>query len=276
MGLNKRKIHDIIFEADTFSGKLFDIVLIVAIVFSVIVVMLESVESLALKYASLFYTLEWIFTILFTIEYILRVWIVKQSRKYVLSFFGMVDLLSILPTFLSLIISGTHSLMMIRTLRLLRIFRILKLTVFLGEAKTISNALKASRAKITVFLVAVLCLVFILGTVMYLIEGVFYHEETNFTSIPRSIYWAIVTLTTVGYGDIAPVTVPGQFIASIIMILGYGILAVPTGIVGAEIARHDNTSTNTQSCQNCSSEEHRDDAVYCDQCGALLNPSQNE
>jgi len=263
----QEKIHEIVYEADTPAGKMFDIVLLWAIFISISIVMLESVESIRLIYGSELEILEWSFTILFSIEYILRLVSIEIPRKYAFSFYGIVDLLSLLPTFLSLFIAGSHSLVVIRSLRLLRVFRILKLAHFLGEAKGLADALKASKAKIIVFLFAVLSVTFILGTIMYLIET----PESGFTSIPRSIYWAIVTLTTVGYGDIAPQTVLGQFIASIIMIIGYAVIAVPTGIVSSEIIKPGDTKlVSTQACKNCSMEGHDTDAEYCKYCGEKL------
>lgn len=264
----KQKMHEIIFEADTKAGKAFDVALLAAIVLSVVVVMLESVHSLQQKYGDLFFLLEWIFTGLFTVEYILRVMVIKKPWKYAISFFGIVDLLSILPTYLALFLTGMHSLMVIRTLRLLRIFRVMKLVRFVGEANMLSKALRASREKIIVFIISVLCLVSILGTLLYLIES----PEAGFTSIPRSIYWAIVTLTTVGYGDIAPQTPLGQFVAMVVMLLGYGIIAVPTGIIGSEMSREmkSNTQVNTISCPSCSKEGHDSDAEFCKYCGAKL------
>jgi len=261
----QRKLHEVIFEADTPAGKWFDIVLLIAILLSVVTVMLESVESIASVYGSELRIIEWSFTIFFTIEYIARIISLGKPLKYVFSFYGIIDLISIIPTYLSLFVAGTHTLTVIRSIRLLRVFRILKLVQFIGEANVLMQALKASRAKITVFLFAVSSLTFILGTVMYLIES----PESGFTSIPRSIYWAIVTLTTVGYGDITPQTVLGQTLASVIMIIGYAIIAVPTGIVGAEIAKADAPS-NTQACPQCSLEGHDDDAKFCKYCSAEL------
>jgi voltage-gated potassium channel len=262
----KGKLHEIIFEADTPAGKIFDVVLLWSILASVIVVMMESVDSLKSEYGTYFTYIEWIFTILFSLEYLARILTIKKPLNYVLSFYGVVDLLSILPTFLGIFISGTQSLSVIRSLRLLRVFRVLKLGRFLSEANTLKTAMVASKQKIIVFLFAVASATVILGTLMYLIES----KEAGFTSIPRSIYWAIVTLTTVGYGDIAPQTVLGQVVASFIMIIGYGIIAVPTGIVGAEISKSSNQNTNTQSCSNCSQEGHDDDAVHCKHCGSTL------
>ncbi len=269
----KESIHEIIFEADTPAGKYFDIILMIFIVASVLVVMLESIAELNTQYHDLFVVLEWVFTIFFTIEYLLRVYCVYQPKKYMTSFFGIVDLLAILPTYLSLIISGTHYLVVIRALRLLRVFRIFKLANFLKESSTIMSALKASRPKITVFLTFIILMVTIIGSIMYLVEGG--QEGSSFTSIPKSIYFAIVTLTTVGYGDIAPQTGLGQFLAAIVMILGYAVIAVPTGIVSAEMVSQTNDAVeipvNSQSCQNCTAEGHSDDALFCRKCGGGLH-----
>jgi len=261
----QKKLHEIIFEADTRAGKWFDILLLIAILLSVATVMLESVNSISEIYGTELRNIEWAFTILFTLEYFARLISIGRPIKYVFSFYGIIDLISIIPTYMGLFISGSHTLSIIRSIRLLRVFRILKLAQFITEADVLMKALKASRAKIVVFLFAVLSLTFILGTVMYLIET----PENGFTSIPRSIYWAIVTLTTVGYGDIAPHTVLGQTLASFIMIIGYAIIAVPTGIVGAELSKA-NSSSNTQSCPQCSLEGHEDDANYCKYCGEKL------
>ena len=262
----QKKLHEIIFEADTRPGKWFDILLLWAIVLSVTTVMLESVNSINAVYGKEIKMIEWAFTFIFTIEYLARLYSIGKPLKYVFSFYGVIDLLSIIPTYLGLFVAGTHTLSIIRSIRLLRVFRILKLAQFMGEAKTLSTALKASKEKIIVFLFAVLSLTFILGTIMYLIES----PESGFTSIPRSIYWAIVTLTTVGYGDIAPQTVLGQTLASLLMITGYAIIAVPTGIVGAEIAKTDTKNTNTKSCNQCGKDEHDNNAVHCNHCGAKL------
>ncbi len=262
----KFKLHEIIFEADTPAGKTFDILLLIVIFISVLVVILESIESLRLNYGRIFFILEWIFTILFTIEYILRVWIIKKPFKYIFSFYGIIDLLATIPTYLSLFIYGSQYLLVIRALRLLRVFRIFKLGRFLRESNILIDALKASRVKISVFLFAVVTLTVIIGSLMYLIEG----PENGFTNIPIGIYWAIVTLTTVGYGDITPSTNLGKLLSSIVMILGYGIIAIPTGIVTAELARTDPVSLNTQSCPNCSKEGHDDDAEFCKFCGEEL------
>ena len=259
-------LHEIIFEADTRWGKLFDILLILLIMASVILVMLDSVSSIRQSYGRLLYFIEWIFTILFTIEYILRLYSVRRPLGYATSFFGIVDLLAILPSYLSIIFPGTHYLLVIRILRVLRIFRVLKLAQYIGEIQVLSRALLASRRKITVFLFAVTTLVIIFGAMMYLIEK----PEHGFTSIPRSIYWAIVTLTTVGYGDISPKTELGQAISAIIMIIGYGIIAVPTGIVTAELTQSYKKSVSTQVCRMCSAEGHDPDASHCKYCGAEL------
>ena len=263
----RMRLHEVIFEADTPAGKRFDIILMFAILVSVLIVMLESVVSLQEKYGSLFLVLEWFFTILFTLEYIARLISVRNPLRYAISFFGIIDLLSILPTYLAFFYLSTHSIRIVRILRLMRVFRVLKLIGFLREAKVLRDSMKASWPKITVFLLAVLSMVTVLGTIMYIIEG----ADAGFTSIPISIYWAIVTLTTVGYGDIAPMTAPGQFLASIIMILGYAIIAVPTGIVVSGLREANKLHLNTQSCPHCMTEGHLDDAIYCRNCGNKLN-----
>ena len=267
----KSLLHEIIYEADTPEGKLFDVLLLVLILLSVFVVMLDSIAIFHENYRYLFDIIEWIITVLFSIEYGLRIIVVKKPIKYITSFFGIIDLLSILPQYLSFFFVSSGSLAALRALRLLRIFRILKLTRFIGESNFLIRSLKASRAKIGVFLFTVFILSIIFGTIMYLIEG----EENGFTSIPESIYWTIVTLTTVGYGDIAPGTTIGRFIASIIMIMGYGIIAVPTGIVSAEMAqKRRRPDTNTQSCSICAESSHKDNAKYCHNCGNLLNEEE--
>jgi voltage-gated potassium channel len=263
---SKQKLHEIIFEADTRYGKLFDIILIITILTSVVVVMLESVESYDKKFGGILNLLEWIFTVLFTLEYLARIYSLKKPYKYVFSFYGIVDFCSFLPTYLSLFFIGTQALMVFRILRLLRIFRVLKLVRFLSEANHLFNALKESLPKITVFLVGVLCINLIIGTIMYIIEG----GANGFDSIPRSIYWAIVTMTTVGYGDIAPQTIMGQTLASFIMILGYGIIAVPTGIVTSKMYTAKDQNISTQSCPSCSKEGHANDAKHCKFCGEKL------
>lgn len=232
---NKDRLFLIIFRSDTPSGKAFDVVLLIIILLSILAVMLESVQSIAQEYGTFIRTFEWVITILFTIEYLLRIYCARNRRGYILSFYGLVDFISIVPTYLSLFVVGTQYILVVRGLRLLRVFRVLKLYHFLGEAEVLGRALRQSAAKIIVFIGTVITLIFIVGSMMYLIEG----PEHGFTSIPVSIYWAIVTLTTVGYGDIAPQTVLGQMLASIVMIMGYGIIAVPTGIVSVEISKAD-------------------------------------
>lgn len=261
------KTHQIIFEADTFWGKTFDVALLFFILGSVIAVMLETVGPIEKNYGQYLTFFEWVFTIFFTIEYVLRLWCVKKPLKYATSFFGVIDLLSILPAYLSLFFAGSHYLAVIRALRLMRVFRIFKLAHFINEGAVIMQAMRASRTKITIFLVFITLVVVILGSVMYLIEGG--TTDSGFTSIPRSVYWAIVTLTTVGYGDIAPATPFGQFIAACIMILGYAVIAVPTGIVTAELTNMKQTHTTT-SCPSCSEEGHDTDAVHCKYCGDEL------
>ena len=265
----KQRLHEIIYEADTKEGKIFDVVLLIAIIASIVLVMLESIESFDTKYHTFLNISEWIITILFSIEYIFRIISIKKPFKYIFSFYGIIDLLSTIPKYLSFILVGSHNLATLRALRLLRIFRILKLTRYIGASNKLLFALKASRAKIAVFLFFVVIVCIILGTIMYMIEG----EENGFTSIPRSVYWAIVTLTTVGFGDIAPQTPFGQLIASVIMILGYSIIAIPTGIVSSEIVNANSiTDTNTQSCPNCLREKHKEKAQFCYNCGSILNP----
>jgi voltage-gated potassium channel len=264
----KHRLHEIVYEADTRAGRRFDLILLILILLSVVLVMLESISEIHVKYKSELDIMEWIITGLFTAEYITRLIAIKKPLSYVFSFYGIIDLLSTIPKYISLIMSGTDSLIALRALRLLRVFRILKITRFIGESNFLVKALYASRAKISVFLFAVFILCIIFGTLMYLIE-----EETNgFTSIPRSIYWAIVTMTTVGYGDIAPQTPLGQLLASLIMIMGYGIIAVPTGIVSSEMTHQTkDVDTNTQACLQCNTETHKDGAVFCHQCGTTLN-----
>ena len=262
----RHRLHEIIFEADTPAGKLFDICLIICIVLSIIVVMLDSIAAVRQQQGQLLYSLEWLFTALFTIEYLLRLLAVGRPLLYATSFLGMVDLLAILPTYISVLIPGSQYFLVIRSLRVLRIFRILKLVQFLKAALALRLALRASSRKIAVFLFAVLTMVVIFGSMMYVIEG----AENGFTSIPRSIYWTIVTLTTVGYGDISPQTPLGQALAAIVMILGYGIIAVPTGIVGVELAQAYQQQVSTQACPECSAEGHDADAKFCKYCGAGL------
>jgi len=260
----KYKLQVIIYEADTPAGRAFDVALLFAIILSVVTVMLESVNSIQQHYGAELRVIEWIFTIIFGLEYMLRIWVVNKPFRYIFSFMGIIDLLSILPAFLGLVVSGTHSLLVIRSLRLMRVFRILKLARYVGAATQMKQAMMASRAKILVFLGFILSITVIAGTAMYLIEG----GENGFTSIPRSIYWAIVTMTTVGYGDIAPHTVIGQTLASLIMLMGYAIIAVPTGIVSVELSKFKEIST--QSCPHCSKEGHDKNANHCKYCGELL------
>lgn len=260
-------LHEVIFEADTPAGKAFDVALLVVILASVLVIMLESVNGIQESYGYWLRILEWVFTALFTVEYVLRLYSVLSPLRYARSFFGVVDLLSIAPTYASLFLEGAQSLLVIRALRLLRIFRILKLGHYLGEADVLRNALHASRPKITIFLIAVINIACIMGALMYLVEG----EASGFNNIPVGMYWAIVTMTTVGFGDIAPQTPLGQLLASILMLMGYGIIAVPTGIVSAEIARAGRgVKVSTQCCPVCSAEGHDPDAVHCKYCGGRL------
>lgn len=265
----RRKLHEVIYEADTFAGKAFDVVLLVVILVSIIVVMLESVKSINAEYNEIFYITEWVITVIFTIEYILRIISIKKPKNYIFSFYGIIDFISTIPTYLTLFAGGYNFLLAVRALRLLRIFRILKISRYVGEANKLTLALRHSRPKILVFLFAVFLITIIAGTVMYLVEG----EAGGFDNIPLSIYWCIVTLTTVGFGDIAPVTPLGRFIASFIMITGYGIIAVPTGIVSAEYSKASEKAepVNTQVCPHCNESKHLDKAVYCHNCGNLLN-----
>lgn len=249
----RERFRRVIFEHDTPAGRAFDLALIVAITVSVLVVMLDSVARLSGEHPRFFRAAEWFFTVLFTFEYIVRIWCADRRRRYVFSFYGAVDLLAILPTYLAVIFPGTRFLAVIRILRVLRVFRILKLVQFVGEANVLGRALRASRYKITVFLMTVLTVVIIVGSMMYMIEG----PAAGFTSIPESIYWAIVTLTTVGYGDIAPVTPLGKTLASLLMILGYGIIAVPTGIVTVELDRASRSAIREREgrfCPHCGEE----------------------
>jgi voltage-gated potassium channel len=262
----RHKLFEIIFEADTSAGKWFDVILIVCILLSVMVVMLDSISTVNAKYGGLLYGFEWFFTLLFTVEYVLRLLCVGRPARYAVSFFGVVDLLAILPTYVSLLFFGSRYLSVVRILRVLRVFRIMKLGHHTREAAVLKKALYASRRKILVFLFIVLTLVVIIGSLMYVIEG----RQGQFTSIPRSVYWAIVTLTTVGYGDISPQTAPGQFLAAIVMILGYAIIAVPTGIVTVELSQAHKEQLNTQACPGCSAEGHDGDAAFCKFCGTKL------
>ena len=260
----KEKIHEVIFEADTPSGKYFDIALLLSIIVSVIAVSLESIESIDKVYHSQLVMIEWFFTILFTIEYILRLYSTEHSVKYSTSFFGVVDLLAILPTYLSIFIPGAQSLLVIRGLRLLRIFRVFKLSRYLGEANILSEAIIQSRTRIVVFLSTITVLSFITGAGMYLVEG----PKHGFTSIPQSVYWAITTLTSTGYGDTVPITPLGKLLAIFIMIMGYSLIIVPTGIISTEMMKLGDIST--QACKNCSKEGHDFNAKFCKHCGFEL------
>lgn len=265
-------LSKVIFGSDTLPGRLFDLVLILSIALSVLAVMLDSVSEIKQAYGQELYAIEWFFTILFTIEYFLRIFAVRYPLYYVTSFFGVVDLLAIAPTYLSLLIPGSQYLLVIRLLRVLRIFRVLKLAKYLGEANMLMSALAASRRKIAVFLFTVMTIVIVVGSLMYLVEG----EENGFTSIPRSVYWAIVTITTVGYGDISPRTGLGQMLASLLMILGYGIIAVPTGIVTVEIARASDERYEMRVCPGCDATGHDSNAIHCKYCGAKLPPKKRK
>ncbi|MGM8870685.1 ion transporter [Psychrobacter sp. 2Y5] len=263
----RNRIHVIIEGTDTRLGKLFDIVLLIAILTSVAVVMLDSVLYMRLQYGTLFFYAEWFFTILFTIEYLLRLFSAPNRFRYVFSFFGIVDLLSVLPSYLSLLFVGVQYLLVIRILRILRVFRVLKLKAYMQQAGFLASALKTSQQKITVFFLSLVLLVTIFGSVVYVVEG----PENGFTSIPLSIYWAVVTVTTTGYGDMSPKTPIGQAIASMVMITGYAIIAVPTGIFTAELARNMRPQLNPITCPNCGKFGHAVGAEYCDRCGHALH-----
>ncbi len=265
------RMREVIFEADTPAGRLFDLALILAILASVGVVMLDSVESVASEHRTALRTVEWIMTILFTLEYACRLYAVRRPLRYATSFFGIVDLLSIVPSYLSLVLTGAQTLLVIRVLRILRMFRVLKLARYVRESRTLLTALRASVPKIIVFLFAVWTIVVVMGAIMHLVEG---PDNPGFASIPHSMYWAIVTLTTVGYGDVTPETDLGKAIAMVIMVLGYGILAVPTGIVSVELSHAARTSLNTRGCSSCAHQRHDDDATHCKRCGNALTPSE--
>ena len=264
----KAQVRGIIFDSDTPAGHRFDVALIWLILLSVVTVSLESVSTIRADWGDWLYGVEWALTLVFTLEYILRIWSAERGRNYALSFFGIVDLVAILPTFLSLFVAGTQALIAIRILRLLRVFRMFRLVEFVGEGQQLLRALIASARKIGVFTAFILVLVICLGSLMYVIEG----EHSGFDSIPRAVYWAIVTLTTVGYGDITPVTPLGQLVASIVMLSGYAIIAVPTGIVTSELVRNRDEELSTRTCPNCGATDHDLDAKYCKHCGADLNP----
>lgn len=266
------RLYTIIFEADTVTGRRFDLLLILAILASILVVMLDSVHVIALRHASVLHAFEWAFTLLFTVEYIARLACVRHPMRYATSFFGIIDLLSVLPTYLAFFMPEIHALLDVRILRLVRIFRILKLTLYVQEYQVLIGAVRASRRKILVFISLVLMVVLVMGTLMYVIEG----PDNGFTSIPKAMYWAIVTMTTVGYGDITPHTDVGKTIASLMMLLGWGVLAVPTGIVTAEMTTQRlSRPPTTRTCHNCLSEGHDPDANYCKDCGTRLPPYQH-
>ena len=262
----REKLYDIIFESDTPAGKLFDVVLIVCIIVSVLAVILDSVTGIRDRYGRELYLVEWFFTVIFSIEYVLRLLSARKPLRYARSFFGIVDLLTVIPTYLDLLLPGSRFLLVIRILRVLRIFRVLKLARYVGEANTLLQAVHASGRKIMVFLMAIITIVVILGSMMYLVEG----AEHGFTSIPVSIYWAIVTLTTVGYGDISPKTPVGQALAVIVMVLGYSIIAVPTGIFSVELTKAYKGRYELKSCPECGSPGHDEDARHCKYCGSEL------
>lgn len=261
------KLHEVIYESNTPAGKAFDVALLFAIFTSIMVIMLDSVQSLHKEYGRIFLILEWAFTILFTIEYILRLISIRTPRKYVFSLLGIIDLVALIPSYLSIIVVGAQSLLVFRALRLLRVFRIFKLGHFLTEINFLKLALKGSIRKISIFLLTVLTLTVILGSIMYLVEK----KENGFSNIPESIYWAIVTITTVGYGDISPVTPLGKFVAAVVMLIGYAIIAVPTGIITHDLALAARQKKELpESCPNCSSEGHESDALFCKFCGSSL------
>jgi len=268
-GLFKKRLYEIVFEADTRAGKLFDIILIWSILFSVVLVIAESVHDYNSKFQQFFTAGEWFFTLLFLVEYICRIYVVRRKTAYIFSFFGIIDLMAVLPTIISLVIPGVQYLMVIRVLRLLRIFRVFKLTGYLAEAQVLKEALTASSRKIMVFLSTIAFLVIIIGSIMYVIEG----PAHGFTDIPTSIYWAVVTLTTVGYGDISPQTGIGMFFASVVMVMGYAIIAVPTGIMTVELSNinRKNKKPSTQVCPECMKEGHDNDAKFCKYCGSEIN-----
>jgi voltage-gated potassium channel len=262
----RQRLHSLIYEHDTPAERAFDVVFIGAIVLSVLVVMLDSVAEFSQRWGHAFQVAEWSFTVLFTIEYVLRVWAAEHPRRYARSFFGVVDLLALLPTYLSVVFPAGRFLIAFRILRVLRVFRILKLATYVREASVLTSALRASRQKIIVFISTVLTVVVVVGSAMYLVEG----PGSGFTSIPIGIYWAIVTLTTVGYGDVAPQSVLGRLLASALMVLGYGILAVPTGIVTLELQRASRAGEAARRCIDCGLDRHEADAIHCRRCGARL------
>jgi voltage-gated potassium channel len=265
----RTRFHTVVFEADTRAGRAFDIGLMAVIVLSVLTVILDSVPTIRARQFQTLFVLEWIFTVLFTIEYVLRLACVKRPLRYALSFFGLIDLMSILPTYIAFFMPEAHALIDIRLLRMLRVYRVLKLPRYFDESQILMEALRNSRHKIAVFLGTIFILCIILGTLMYLIEG----PANGFTSIPTAMYWAVVTLTTTGYGDIHPKTPFGQAVTSLVMLMGYGIIALPTGIVGAELAMSmSRKKPTTRTCTQCLSEGHEADAAYCKDCGSRLSP----
>lgn len=265
----RQRLYIIIFGTETKGGRLFDLVLLWTILLSVLTVMVESIKSFEVQYAHIFNILEWTFTILFSLEYGARIFSHYKPRKYILSFWGLIDLFSILPTYLSLFFTGVHFLLVIRILRLLRVFRILKLGRYFTESQSLVKALRNSSYKITVFFISVILIVIIMGSIMYVVEN----GENGFESIPKSIYWAVITLTTVGYGDIVPVTVLGKLISSVIMIIGYSIIAVPTGILSVEISR--STNKKQQVCPDCNTNITNPEAEYCHKCGTKLKKEKD-
>lgn len=262
----RERIYEVVFEAETRAGKAFDVALLALICASVAVVAVESVAAVRSQHGPLLYALEWLFTLLFTVEYVVRLYSVRRPARYAVSFFGVIDLLAVLPTYLSLLLPGAQYFLVIRILRLLRVFRVLKMAEYLNEGRDLSRALFASRRKIGIFLFTVLTLVVVIGATMYVVEG----EAGGFTDIPTAMYWAIVTLTTVGYGDIAPVTPLGKALAAAVMLLGYGIIAVPTGIVTAELARGASLVAPAEACARCGLEGHDADARHCKRCGSSI------
>ena len=272
MSATKEYIRSIIFEANTPSGKVFDVFLIIAILLSVVVVFLDSVDSVHREFGSYLLGLEWSFTLLFSLEYLLRLWSITNTWLYARSFYGLIDLLGTIPTYLSIWFADAHFFLVIRVLRVLRVFRIFRMVRYVGEAELIAQALVASRRKITVFVCSVLTLMIVFGSAMYLVEGA---TNAEFSSIPQSVYWAVTTMTTVGYGDVAPVTPLGRVLAAVIMIMGYGIIAVPTGIVTLELNEAHRKQANTRTCPACSAEGHSYEASYCWRCGSSLFQGQS-
>ena len=263
----KRHLQTIIFGIDTPLGRLFDVILLVAIMLSVLVVLLDSVEPIHQSYGTILSWITWFFTFLFSVEYLLRIYVSVNRLRYIFSFYGMVDLLSIIPVYLEFFFQFADMSLVIRILRVFRIFRILKLLPYIGEIHSLTIAIFRSMRKIVVFFFSILLIVLVLGTLMYVVEG----PDNGFTSIPQSLYWSIVTITTVGYGDITPHTILGQSIAALTMLIGYSIIAIPTGIVTAEIAREIKKENTLFSCPNCQKIRHDKDASFCDQCGSKLD-----